>query len=60
MNIDKILVVGIGTMGQQISFHCVMLGFATVVCTAIDTKIRRCCKIQRHTTSASMLVGTSS
>ncbi|TDG12829.1 3-hydroxyacyl-CoA dehydrogenase [Seongchinamella unica] len=31
MNINKVLIVGAGTMGQQISFQCAMHGFETVV-----------------------------
>ena len=31
MNIEKVLIIGAGTMGQQISFQCAMHGFETVV-----------------------------
>ena len=42
MTIKKVLIVGAGTMGQQIGFQCAMYGFETVVYDVSDESLEIC------------------
>ena len=42
MKIKKVLIVGTGTMGQQIGFQCAMHGFETVMYDVSETSLESC------------------
>ena len=42
MKIERVLIVGAGTMGQQIGFQCAMHEFATVIHDVSDSALERC------------------
>ena len=48
MDINKVLIAGSGTMGQQISFQCAISGFTTVVYDVSGDSLELCKKAHQE------------